>query len=479
MSQLSRGEILGRLASRESLRGVNLIRADLSDIALPGADLTGANLRMADLSRADLRDVKLAGSHLSGATLTQANLVGANLVEANMIGVTLKGADLSRADISGADLTGANLQEAKLAGAYLVGAYLNEASFGRADLSAAYIRMAQLTGSNLSGAQLDCADLSQANLAGVRLDGAVLVSANLNGANLVGSYLAGCDLRAANLSGADLNGCNLTGARLSGISFEGVKLHDAWAEWIDISEDGSGALRVSLEEAFAEIMGKPMAQILLEGQIADEVWAELISHLSEFQANHPSFSDVRLRGIQQGFSASALYLEADREISLAAYLAEMADVIGKGSLELFERLGATVPAGGVTECHEAAVPVGVHQDGSPALRVSDALMAPGAGSAAAELEPGLAVHSRTMDVNRSASSRIRVLQKTDFWQCEKGFAILTGDRRVWFEAASNDQLTLRPPHGITTGIDLIRGHFIQSNGNRSSHHPAPPVKKED
>jgi uncharacterized protein YjbI with pentapeptide repeats len=434
---------------------------------------------MADLSRADLRDVKLTGSHLSGATLTRANLVGANLVEASMIGVTLKGSDLSRADISGADLTGANLDEAKLAGAYLVGAYLNETSFGRADLSGAYIRMAQLSGSNFSAAQLDCADLSQANLSGVRLDGAVLVNSNLAGAMLAGSYLAGCDLRGANLSGADLSGCNLTGAKLNGISFDGVKLHDAWAEWIDVSEDGSASLRASLEEAFAEIMGKPIAQILLEGQVADEVWAELISHLSEFQMNHPRYGDVRLRGIQQGFSASVLYLEADHENSIAAYLAEMADIIGKGSLELFEKLGATVPAGGEGGYQEAALPVASVQDGSAALCMSDGHVPSQGGSTMFDGEPTTGLRARRIDGSQSASARIAALQRTYFWQCEKAFAILTGDRRLWFEATSNDQLTLRSPHGIITGIDLIRGHFMPATGKNGSAYPVPPVKREE
>ena len=41
-------------------------------------------------------------------------------------------------------------------------------------------------------------------------------------------------------------------------------------------------------------------------------------------------------------SSSVLYLEAEHEVSLAGYLAEFADLIGKGSLELFEQLGTTV-----------------------------------------------------------------------------------------------------------------------------------------
>ena len=237
----------------------------------------------------------------------------------------------------------------------------------------------------------------------------------------------------------------------------------------------AGAKRVSLEEAFAEIMGKPMAQIILEGQVADEVWAELISHLSEFQIDHPGYSDVHLRGIQQGFSASVLYLEADHEISLAAYLAEMADIIGNGSLELFEKLGATIP-NGLAGFDEAGVPVGVLQDGTQALCVSEGRLPSQAGHQSIDLESPPTLRSKTLNRNRS---RTEALQRTDFWRCEKAFAILTGDRQVWFEATSNDQLTLRPPHGITSGIDIIRGHFVSTNGASGPSYTAIPLKQEE
>ena len=54
MSQLSRGEILDRLAGGESFRAINFVRADLSALDLVRIDLSEANLRMADLNRADL-----------------------------------------------------------------------------------------------------------------------------------------------------------------------------------------------------------------------------------------------------------------------------------------------------------------------------------------------------------------------------------------------------------------------------------------
>jgi hypothetical protein len=59
------------------------------------------------------------------------------------------------------------------------------------------------------------------------------------------------------------------------------------------------------------------------------------------------------------------------------------------------------------------------------------------------------------------------LQSTPFWASEKAFVILTGNRRIWLEAASSESLTLRPPHGANTGIDLIRGRFVTDEQRRN------------
>jgi uncharacterized protein YjbI with pentapeptide repeats len=483
MSQLSRGDILGRLAMRESLRGVNLVRADLSEIGLMGADLSEANLRMADLNRADLREARMNGCHLSGATMNGANLVGANLVEASMIGVSLKGAQLARADLSGADLTGANLDSACLSGAYLVGAYLNETSLNGADLSGAYVRMAQIGGSNLAGASLEGADFSQADLSGAHMEGCSLVGANMLGASLSGSYLTGCDLRGANVAGADLSGCNLTGAKLFGIAFEGVKLDDAWAEWVDMGESANGSIHGSLEDAFANVTGKPMAEVLFEGQVSDDVWAEIISHLREFHVVDPVHADVRLRAIQQGVNSAVLYLEADAEVSIAAYLMELGDIVGKGSAELLEKLAEVAspePSELTTELDldDQTSDLGTADfvddlDASLDSLFNDtpsisATSAP-AGPAAA---PAKSIERRT---RLSNSSRLTNLQGTSFWNSEKAFAILTGKRRIWLEAASSDLLTLRPAHGIVSGVDLIRGRFVPHNGRRVRFQSSRPA----
>lgn len=441
MPQLSRVDILARVASGEGLRGANLVRTDLSVMDLAHVDLADANLRMADLNRANLREARLTGCFLSGAVLNDTRLTGANMVESSMIGASLRGADLSGADLSGADLTGANLQGAQLAGTYLVGAFLNETDLSGAILTGAFVRMAQMAGSNLAGASLENADLSNSDLSGVRFDGCSLINANLMGANLSGSTLKGSDLRGADLSGADLSGCNLTGAKLRDVRFTGVKLADAWAEWVDVAIDGSEE-RASLEEVFVGIIGKPVAQLLVEGRVGDDVWAVILAHLCAFQMTHPTNAEVRLRGIHEGISSSVLYLEADHEMSLAAYLAEFADIIGKGSIELFEQLATAVaerseraPATSGSSSDDAS------QSSSPRLEELD--------QAVSEL-----------------AGRVEALQKTAFWTSDKAVLILTGNRQIWLEATSNPSLTLRPPHGSAVGVDLVGGHFVTNSVRR-------------
>lgn len=418
------------------------MRVDLSGMDLARVDLAEANLRMADLSRADLREARLNGSFLSGAVLNGASLVGANMVESSMIGATMKNADLSRADLSGSDLTGASLQGAQLVGTYLVGTFLNETDLSGANLSGAFVRMAQMAGSSLASASLEGADISYADLSGVRLDGCCLVGANLTGANLSGSTLKGCDMRGADLTGADLSGCNLTGVKLRDVKFAGVKLADAWAEWVDMAIDGVED-RASLEEVFVGIIGKPVAQILVEGRVGDDVWAVIVAHLCVFNITHPQSSDVRLRAIHQGISSSALYLEAEHEVSLAAYLNEFADIIGKGSIELFDTL-----ASAVAERNERGHVTGELPFDS--LSQTPSAWTDGLDQALSQL-----------------GARVEVLQQTTFWTSDKAVVILTGNRQIWLEATSNPSLTLRPPHGAAVGVDLVRGHFVTDDLRRT------------
>ena len=442
MPQLSRGDILDRVARGEGLRAANLVRSDLSAMDLAQVDLAEANLRMADLNHANLREARLTGCFLSGALLNGASLTGANMVESSLIGASLKNADLSAADLSGSDLTGANLQGAQLAGAYLVGAFINETDLAGANLGGAFMRMAQMAGSNLAGASLENADLSYTDLSGVRLDGCCMISANLVGTNLSGSTLKGCDLRGADLTGADLTGCNLTGAKLRDVKFAGVRLADAWAEWVDMAIDGVEE-RASLEEAFVGVIGKPVAQVLVEGRVGDDVWAVILAHLCAFQQTHRTNSEVRLRGIHEGMSSSAIYLEAEDELSLAAYMAEFADMIGKGSIELFEQLATAVS------------------------ERSDRVLEGGGLSSDCATQPASFRNDGLDEALSRLAGKVEAFHQTTFWTCDKAVLILTGNRQVWLEATSNPSLTLRAPHGSAVGVDLVRGRFMTAALRRS------------
>lgn len=442
---LSKGEALHRLSKGDSLRGMNLVRTDLSCMELMYVDLTQANLRMANLSQANLSDARLTSSFLSGATLTEANLVGANLVQASMIGCTLNGADLSRADLSGADLTGANLEEAMLSGAFLVGAFLTETNLTKAYIAAAYARMAQMSGCNLTGAVFENADLSFSDLSGARLEGTSLIGSNLSGAKLAACSLVGCDLRNADLTNADLSGCNLTGAKLHGVKYSGVNLADAWADWIDLGTDGSNVMRATLEDGFVGVLTRPMGQLFIEGAMPNHVWSLLISHLCEFQITNPQCADIQLKGVHKGTNSSAFYVEAERETSLVAYFKDLCELVGKGARQLSEKLAYLKSVNG--NILSSARPLSVE----PALQ-SNLGGAGGLGS--------LDSLDDLLGLGLGKASFAEKLQTTPFWGSEKGFVILTGGRQIYLEAVSSPALTMRPPNNTTSKLDLVQGHFV-------------------
>jgi hypothetical protein len=314
----------------------------------------------------------------------------------------------------------------------------------------------------LTNACLDASDLSNTDLGASRLDGSSFVGANLSGANLKASTLAGCDLRGADLTAADLTGCHLTGARLGGVKFPEIKLDDAWAEWVDIGDCERGEIRASLEEAFPGTIGKPLAQIVVEGNVSDDVWALVLAHVLRFRLDHHKYRDIRLKALHQGFSSSAIFLEADTEWSLAAYLGAFADIMGKGSVQLFEQLASLGPA-------ETAV---------------EALVGEGA---SVNSDSGTGKISRTdllsgpliLDLP-ALNPDIEWLERTLYWSAEKAVAILTGERRVWLQAVSTQTLTLRPPRGSSVRIDVVRGNFLGENGNRllSARAESTPLSAE-
>lgn len=155
------------------------VQPDLSDIAVPEADLTMANLTGTNLRGADLH----------GADLTGASLSGSDLGESNLRGATLHGADLTWAYLNGADLRGADLEEANL---------------GEANLGEANLARADLRGADLHGADLRGADLSGALIAGASFDETVLAETKFGNVDLSSARgLANVTHAAASTIGVD------------------------------------------------------------------------------------------------------------------------------------------------------------------------------------------------------------------------------------------------------------------------------------
>jgi len=166
---------------------------------------------------------------LSGADLNDVNLRYADLTGAN-----LAASDLSDADLSDADLTGANLGNADLGNADLAAAILSDADLHSADLSGAFLP-AVLSGANLTNADLLIANLSDADLTEANLSGADLRNADLHGADSQkllgggsGAELGNADLRDADLRYADLSDTvGLTEKQIEQAeSLEGVTMPD-------------------------------------------------------------------------------------------------------------------------------------------------------------------------------------------------------------------------------------------------------------
>jgi len=234
---LKNADLSGADLSRANLRqtnlsGANLTNANLNDSFCESANLTDANLSGASLHNANLSKAKLSGANLSNADLTDSELANANLTDAN-----LKGTTLVQAHMPDVDLTGVKLQESNWSGALLRSAKLKKAIWVGADLSGANLEGSDLSQMDLSGfnfkkcdlrrADLSGANLTNANLNGCHFESANLTDANLDGASLHNAFLHKAKLLGANLSNADLTDSNLSSSNIAGANLKGVLLEKA------------------------------------------------------------------------------------------------------------------------------------------------------------------------------------------------------------------------------------------------------------
>ncbi|WP_017652678.1 pentapeptide repeat-containing protein [Fortiea contorta] len=125
---LSENAFLNRIKS-QSLAGINLSKAYLSQVMLAEADLSHTNLADAVFTGANLAGANLTGANLAGANLTGANLTGANLTDTNLTVANLADANLSNTNLTNTNLTHTCLFSTILSETHKETATLNGAIF--------------------------------------------------------------------------------------------------------------------------------------------------------------------------------------------------------------------------------------------------------------------------------------------------------------------------------------------------------------
>jgi hypothetical protein len=151
--------------------------ANLRQADLTRAEGAGAHFWKAILYEANLTGIALSGAELDEADLSRAQLPLANLAEARLLKTRLTGADMNQVNLSRATLKGADLSRADLTGARFIEAEMVQTNFGGAKLSQCELSRALVMNCNLAQAILTESRLDEAVFAGSKHEG--IVTSNL------------------------------------------------------------------------------------------------------------------------------------------------------------------------------------------------------------------------------------------------------------------------------------------------------------
>lgn len=249
--------VLERVGASESLAGVDLTGADLSELDLTGADFSDALLESASFSktrldrarfdRAVLAHASFEGASIGGASFAEANLGKALLVDldgrepanlrgANLWEATIRGSDLRGANLEGVSFWGATIEDTDLSGANLARSVFHKTALARAklvdaDLSEATFMELDVSGLDFAGAL--CAETvflrcraERCNFKNGRLTNLrVVLESDFSGSDFRGATLDKANLRGVALREADFSGAKLNGADLSEADLEGAKAY--------------------------------------------------------------------------------------------------------------------------------------------------------------------------------------------------------------------------------------------------------------
>eukprot|EP00117_Sycon_ciliatum_P029942 scpid82061/ scgid5315/ BTB/POZ domain-containing protein KCTD9 len=155
-------------------QGINLARANLSNLDLHCINFKQANLRGCDLRNANLEECCLNKADLQRANLDGANLRCVNMVRANCESATMRGCDFEDPLGKSSNLEGANMKHSILEDSHMSGVVLRVACLRNASLRRCDLQGAVLAGTDLENCDLTGSNLREANLRGSNLRGTIL-----------------------------------------------------------------------------------------------------------------------------------------------------------------------------------------------------------------------------------------------------------------------------------------------------------------
>lgn len=233
-----------------TMPGTSFERATLRNLTIPcphggdlrGASFAGATLDTVSLTGCDLTEARFAGARLTNVTAASGTL----LIRADLTNVAVDGLNVSEASLSEATLASAPssawtglVARATVARSLHAAGLVTGldgsgrgADFSRADLATADLSRAQLPRAIFSGAALTTVDFSEASLVGSTFDSAFgsapdFTRAHLEPSAVSRSSMSAVRFAAPSFKGAFLNGLELTYARVCGADFEGTHLEGA------------------------------------------------------------------------------------------------------------------------------------------------------------------------------------------------------------------------------------------------------------
>jgi uncharacterized protein YjbI with pentapeptide repeats len=233
---------------RDSGLATYLFRGPYNEITGKRASIFSDTLALSDTDFVDLDDKDYESATYS------VSVRGRNLIKANLARTDLRKADFSGANLTEANFKGARLQDAQFGcpNSQLIAgvktktscAVMKNATLDEAHLEGAFMQKADISGASLQKVSLQQVKLDFANLRGAQITNSVFEKASMISSDLTGAGLARVDLRGANLNGANfagtvvtetlMQGANLTSAKMSTAAFIEVNVwgvSDSNVDW--------------------------------------------------------------------------------------------------------------------------------------------------------------------------------------------------------------------------------------------------------